>query len=66
MIGLALLKPDPLMQTKPLPNTPRARMPAPAHLPEMFRLADAMDFPAQEADLVDLAKAAFSVAALSP
>jgi hypothetical protein len=54
------------MQTKPLPNTPRARMPAPAYLPEMFRLADAMDFPVQEGDPVDLAKAAFSVAALSP
>jgi hypothetical protein len=54
------------MQTKPLPNMPRARMPAPLHLPEMFRLADAMDSPAQEARLVALAKLAFSVAALSP
>jgi hypothetical protein len=54
------------MQTRPLPNTPRARMPAPPHLPEMFRLADVTDSPAQEVDLVDLAKAAFSLAALSP
>ena len=54
------------MRTEPLPNTPHERMPAPAHLPEMFRLADAMDFPAQEAHLAALAKAAFSVASLSP
>ena len=41
-------------------------MPPPPHLPEMFRLEDVMDFPAQEAHLVGLAKAAFSVASLSP
>ena len=52
------------MQTKPLPNTPHARMPPLPNLPEMFRLEDVMDFPAQEAHLVELAKAAFSVPSL--
>jgi hypothetical protein len=50
------------MRTEPLPNTPHARMPPPPHLRGMFRLEDVMDFPALAADLVGLAKAAFSVA----
>jgi hypothetical protein len=50
------------MQTEPLPNTPHARMPRPPHLPEIFRLEEAMDFPVPEAHVVGLAKAAFSVA----
>jgi hypothetical protein len=49
------------MQTELLPNTLPARMPAPPHPPEMFRLEDVMDFPAREAHRVGLAKAAFSV-----
>jgi len=49
------------MQTKPLPNTQHARMPPLPYLPEMFRLEDVVDFPALAADLVGLAKAAFSV-----
>jgi hypothetical protein len=54
------------MRTKPSPTTPPARMPRPPHLPETFRLEDVMDFLAQEAHLVELAKADFSVASLSP
>jgi hypothetical protein len=59
---LALRKQDPLMQTEPLPNTPHARMLPPPNLAEMFRLEEVMDFPVQEAHVVGLAKAAFSVA----
>jgi hypothetical protein len=39
-----------------------ARTPPPANLPGLVRLEDVMDFPAREAHLVGLAKAAFSVA----
>jgi hypothetical protein len=48
------------MQTKPLPNTPHARIPPPPNLPEMFHLEEVLDFPAQEAHVVGLAKSAFS------
>jgi hypothetical protein len=58
---LALPKPDRLMQTKPSPNMLRARIPAPAHRPEMFRLEEVLDFPVEEVDVV-VAKAAFNAA----
>jgi len=48
------------MQTEPLPNTPHARMPPPPHLLGMFHLEDATGFPVQEAQVMGLAKAAFS------
>jgi hypothetical protein len=62
---LALPKPDRLMQTKPSPNMLRARIPAPPHLPEMFRLEEVRDFPEEEeVVVVDVAatKAAFNAA----
>jgi hypothetical protein len=51
------------MQTKPSPNMLRARIPAPAHLPEMVRLEEVLDFPAAEVHLV-VTKAAFNAALL--
>jgi hypothetical protein len=58
---LALPKPDRLMQTKPSPNMLRARMPPPPNLPEMFRLEEVLDFPAEEVHVVGVTKAAFNV-----
>jgi hypothetical protein len=48
------------MQTKPSPNMPRARMPAPPRLPEMFHLEEVPDFPAEVVHVVGLTKAAFN------
>jgi hypothetical protein len=48
------------MQTKPSPNMPRARMPAPPHLPEMFHLEEGADFPAEVVHVVGVTKAAFN------
>jgi hypothetical protein len=48
------------MQTKPSPNMLRARMPAPQHLQEMFRLEAVLDFPAEEVHAVRGTKAAFN------
>jgi hypothetical protein len=59
---LALPRQDRLMQTKPSPNTPRARMPAQRHLPEMFRLEAVVDFPAEVVHAVGGTKAAFNAA----
>jgi hypothetical protein len=63
---LALLNQDQLMQTKPSPNMLRARMPAPRHLPEMFRLEEVVDFPAEVVHVVGGTKAAFNAAATGP
>jgi hypothetical protein len=60
---LALPKPDRLMQTKPSPNMLRAQIPAPAHLPEMVRLEEVLDFPVAEVHLV-VTKAVFNAALL--
>jgi hypothetical protein len=59
---LALPKQDRLMQTKPSPNMLRARMPAPQHLQEMFRLEEVPEFPAEVVDVVAVTKAAFNAA----
>jgi hypothetical protein len=48
------------MQTKLSLNMLRARMPAPRHLPEMFRLEGVADFPAAAVDVVAVTKAAFN------
>jgi hypothetical protein len=61
---LALPKPDRLMQTKPSPNMLRARMPAPPHLAEMFRLEEVLDFLAEVVHVVGVTKAAFNAALL--
>jgi hypothetical protein len=49
------------MQTGPLPSMLHAQMPLLPCLPEMFRLEGVTDFPVQEAQVMGLAKAAFSV-----
>jgi hypothetical protein len=53
------------MQTKPSPNMLRARIPPPPHLPEMFRLEEVLDFPAEEVHVVGVTKAAFNATASS-
>jgi hypothetical protein len=54
------------MQTRPSPNMLRARMPPPPHLPEMFRLEEVLDFPAEEVHVVGVTKAAFNSAMTVP
>jgi hypothetical protein len=49
------------MQTKPSPNMLRARMPPPRHLPEMRRLGEVLDLPAELVHVVGVTKAAFNV-----
>jgi hypothetical protein len=49
------------MQTRPSPNMLRARRPPPPHLPEMFRLEEVLDFPAELVHVVGATKAAFNV-----
>jgi hypothetical protein len=39
-----------------------ARMPPPPNLPEMVRLEEVVDFPAEVVDVVGVTKAAFDVA----
>jgi len=58
----ALPKQDRLIQTKPSPNMLLARMPAPQHPREMFRLEVVLDFPAEEVHVVAVTKAAFNAA----
>jgi hypothetical protein len=48
------------MQTKPSPNMLPARMPAPPHLREMFRLKEVADFPAEAVDVVAVTKPALT------
>jgi hypothetical protein len=43
----------------------RAQMPAPPHLPEMFRLEVVLDSPAEEVHVVGVTKAAFNAALLT-
>jgi hypothetical protein len=49
------------MQTKPSPNMRHAQMPALPHLPEMYRLEEVPDFPAEEVvHVAGVTKAAFN------
>ncbi len=49
------------MQIRPSPNMLRARMPPPPHRPEMVRLEEVLDFPAEVVHVVGATKAAFNV-----
>ena len=61
MKELALPRREQLIQTQPLPNMEHARVPLP-DLPGMFRLGEALDFPADLAREAGVVKAAFSAA----
>jgi hypothetical protein len=58
MEELTLPKPDRLIQTQPLPNTVHAQIPLPDR-PEMFRLGEALEFPAELVHLAGVPKSAF-------
>jgi hypothetical protein len=59
MKELALPRRERLLQTQPLPNMVHAQIPLP-DLPGMFRLGEALDFPADLVHEAGVAKAAFS------
>ena len=58
MEELALPKQEQPIQIQPSPNMVHAQIP----LPEMFRLGEALDFPADLVHVAGVAKAAFSAA----
>jgi hypothetical protein len=57
MEELTLPKQERLIQTQPLPNMVHAQIPLP-DLPVMFRLGQALDFPADLVHMAGVAKAA--------
>jgi len=59
MKELALPRREQLIQTQPSPNMVHAQVPLP-DLPGMFRLEEALGFPADLVHVVGVAKAAFS------
>ncbi len=63
MEELALPKQEQQIQTQPLPNMVHVRIPLP-DLPGMFRLGEALDFPADLVHEAGVAKAAFSAGLL--
>jgi hypothetical protein len=63
MEELALLKQEQQIRTQPLPNMVHAQILLPDQQ-EMFRRGEALDFPADLAHAVGVAKAAFSTASL--